>query len=72
MSERRYLFFSYTCISDTHHGTGNLWGDFDSFPSNDMLKSKAKLSSVEGCTIVITGWNEFKSKEDFNAFTGQS
>ena len=66
----RYFLFTYTGVTDVQSSVGNLWGEFDSFPSNAFLKSEAaEDSGLNDADIVITGWNEFKSKEDYDSFS---
>jgi hypothetical protein len=71
----RYFLFSYTFSAIAKAGHGNLFFTSDVFPSNDMLTVEAEKivsKTVDDITsIVITGWNEFKSKEDFNSFVGE-
>mgnify|MGYP001814787034 CR=1 FL=1 len=72
----RYMLFHYTW---THResmtsGDGNLYGEIDSFPSNEALKkTAASMGSVpKGATIVIASWSEFSSEKDYQDFMGQN
>lgn len=72
---KRYFLFHYTvgCSRGVVGGDGNLWVESSEFPSNTLLKEKA-LSSLSykppDATVVITGWNEFKTRDDYLGFTG--
>ena len=69
----RYFLFSYTWEGAKKSGTGNLWMECETFPSNDMLKETAMKfcpEQPERAAIVITTWNEFETEQDYRAFTG--
>jgi len=61
----RYFLFSYTWTGRGRKGHGNLaFGCGDGFPNrNDILRQAAVNSAVED--IVISGWTEFNSEQDY-------
>ena len=65
----RLLFFTYIAQSNETLANGNIWGKWESFPSNASLKEIAEERNP-GLIAVITGWREFETEADFNAFTG--
>lgn len=64
----RYFLFTYTITNNAYTGNGSLWIAASRFPSNNYIRSQATKNS-KADSIVITGWNEFKNKKDFEAFT---
>lgn len=65
--KNRYFLFSYSYTT----GTGNLAISSMEFPSNKHLRNlMSGLSGADVKDIVILGWNEFKSEEDFLNFLG--
>jgi hypothetical protein len=72
MKKMRYFLFTYTWQNRYRVGDGNLWISSDNFPSYKFLKESARSQIHDSDVIVvITGWNEFKCKEDYLAFTGE-
>ena len=71
----RYLFFHYswtvnrTKRQPSSRGDGNLFAAFSLFPSNNLVKAIARPLCPIDAVIVVTGWQEFKSREDFFSFT---
>jgi len=65
----RYLFFTYIAQNNLKIAHGNLWGEWEKFPSNSEIKGIAKSRNPD-MEAVITGWQEFNSEDDFNTFTG--
>jgi hypothetical protein len=64
----RCFLFAYTWAGETQRGSGNLWLCRDKFPSQQMLKDVANSNCPEEAKIVITGWTEFSSVADYEAF----
>lgn len=64
---KRFFLFSYTYTHGTSRfGYGNIFGEFKSFPSQTFLKSQAMENIQEDdVIIVITGWTEFSTEEDY-------
>ena len=82
----RYFFFSYswsntieyqhlnTVYPKTESGTGNITLRNPNFPTETEIKHIARESlsyAISTSTIIITNWNEFKNKEDFDNFQSQ-
>lgn len=65
----RYFFFTYISKNNAYSADGNCFLESEKFPSNEQIKSIAEARNP-GTTAVITWWNEFKSKEDYDAFYG--
>lgn len=66
----RYFFFTYSVMLTDKVGIGNVWTDAERFPSSNSIKEIA-ANNNDGCSldkIVVTGWQEFSSKEDFDNF----
>ncbi len=70
----RYFLFTYAYANDMKYGNGNILIISDEFPSQEWIKSEIKNTHVDKAIsdIAITGWNEFKTENDFNLFTGKS
>ena len=69
MKVARYFFFSYRYPS----GFGNYfcWTEGGHFPGIDFVtKAIAERIGEPQSNIVIAGWNEFKSKEDYEQLNG--
>jgi len=68
----RYYLFYYTWSNKrmATSGDGNLFIEFDVLPSNKQLKQQVKKVIPKGSTVVIAGWSEFSSKEDYENFRG--
>lgn len=64
----RYFFVYYTWSGENKNGDGNLRFEFDGFPSNEGLKEVAKRNCPCTADVIISGWQEFASKEDYLAF----
>jgi hypothetical protein len=62
--KRHFLFF-YTINTGHYTGSGNIWIACDKFPSNKFLKSMVKFDPAH---VVINGWTEFSTKEDYDNF----
>lgn len=69
--KRRRLFFTYIATSGTAIAHGNIWGNWDAFPSHSEVQQIARERNSPDMDIVITGWNEFKNKEDFERFIAE-
>lgn len=69
----RYFFFSYNVQNDKKVGRGNIGIMKETFPSDDELREIAAERNPEMTSdnIIITGWNEFKSEEDYYSFFGK-
>ena len=65
----RYFFFSYVANDGANFANGNIWMAAEKFPSHAEIKSIAENRNP-GLVVVVTGWKEFSSKDDFDAFTG--
>lgn len=63
----RYFLFHYTFQTPTRSGDGNMAIQSEGFPANKWLKEQA---TPDASSVVITGWSEFASEEDYNAFCG--
>lgn len=71
----RQFFFTYR--ADTPDGrravVGNLYFECSEFPSNGVLRAaageKARAALGPDACVILTGWQEFKSKEDYDSFT---
>lgn len=68
----RCFLFTYVWTGKTQQGNGNLWLCRDKFPAQKMLKEVAKNACPEEAEIVITGWNEFASVADYDAFLDEA
>ena len=68
----RYCLFHYTWSNAKldQTGDGNLFVDFNKFPSNKRLRVAAKTVIPKGSTVVITGWSEFSDVDDYRNFIG--
>jgi len=65
----RYFFVVYLAESSTRRATGNLYFEASKFPSNKEIKELARdKKDVCDMSIVVTGWQEFKNKEDYDNF----
>lgn len=65
----RYFLFHYTFVAGVQSGRGNLFFSHKTFPSMKWVKEQFMNDCPKGAKIVISGWNEFNSKEDFDCFT---
>lgn len=76
----RYFIFYYNWITKGSSGDGNIFYWSADMPHNDRIRTDAAESIAENLKgarelplmtdIVITGFNEFKSREDFEGFSG--
>ncbi len=73
----RYFIFYYNWsdLLGPKFGWGNVFVKSECFPSQRDIKDKAEemcghkeFPPAYKTDIVLTGWNEFKSKEDYEAF----
>ena len=65
----RYFFFSYVANHKSGQATGNLFFSRNDFPSREWIANEIK-KDISLSNIAITGWQEFNSKEDYDAFSG--
>lgn len=70
----RYFLFRIEWVNDSAQGFGFLLVKNETFPSMTELKSefssKSGDPSITDDCVVVMGWNEFNSEDDYNSFKG--
>lgn len=66
----RYFFFSYINSTKAYPANGFICLSCKTFPSNEKIKTKIQ-EAYPDIVPTITGWTEFNSKEDFDAFNSK-
>jgi len=66
---KRYFLFSYMWQGSTVSGLGSVGIESNRFPSYAYVKQEASnLCPETPVSITINSWNEFRDKDDFDAF----
>lgn len=78
---KRYLCFFYQVVSHRRQllAAGHLSSEWDHMPSREQVGAEVRAEVrrtcsrdlPRACQVLITGWNEFASREDCLAFIGK-
>jgi len=64
----RYFLFAYEAVSLTRMNKGNVLVTSRAFPSVSVVADMINDTLVAATSVAILGWQEFKSKEDYENF----